>query len=237
MNIRTLYASEIECRIGMVNEKGLSLLLYKNARVDMQILDECFGVFGWKRNHTCIDRKLYCTIQIKDPDTGQWISKEDVGVSGFTEKEKSQASDSFKRAAVNIGIGRELYSAPFIWVPATKVTIQRRGDKFCCYDHFKVSSISYNDKKEITGLSIVRIEDNSVVYELRSTGKNTDNNKNTVLSDGEIKELYAELGRTGVDINSVFKRYGISTIEEMSHDTFNKALNSLRKTKDKIKVA
>ena len=80
MNIRTLYANEIECRIGMVNEKGLSLLLYKNARVDMQILDEYFGIFGWQRQHTCIEGNLYCTIQIKDPETQQWIAKEDVGV-------------------------------------------------------------------------------------------------------------------------------------------------------------
>ena len=233
MNIRTLYANEIECRIGMVNEKGLSLLLYKNARVDMQILDECFGIFGWQRQHTCIEGNLYCTIQIKDPETQQWIAKEDVGVSGYTEKEKSQASDAFKRAAVNIGIGRELYSAPFIWIPASKVTIQRRGDKFCCYDHFKVSSISYNDKKEIVGLKIIKVEDNSTVYEMRNNHKTN----NTVLSDAQVRNLYSELNRTGVDINSIFKRYGINSIEEMSYDTFSKAMNSLRKTKDKIHVA
>ena len=116
--IRLLRAEEIECRIAMVNEKGLSLLLYKDARVDQRILDETFGAFGWKRSHQCIDGNLYCTVEVYNKDSGEWVSKQDVGTTGYTEKEKSQASDSFKRACFNWGIGRELYSAPFIWIPA-----------------------------------------------------------------------------------------------------------------------
>ena len=115
--IRLLKADEIECRVSMINEKGLSLLLYKDARVDQKILDETFGAFGWKRSHQCIDGNLYCTVEIYDRESGEWISKQDVGTTGYTEKEKSQASDSFKRACFNWGIGRELYTAPFIWIP------------------------------------------------------------------------------------------------------------------------
>jgi hypothetical protein len=215
----------------MVNEKGLSLLLYKNARVDMQILDETFGMFCWKRTHHCIDGKLYCTIEICNPETGEWIAKEDVGVSGFAEKEKSQASDAFKRAAVNIGIGRELYSAPFIWISASKVNIQRRGDKFYCNDHFAVSSISYNNTREISALTIVNIADGSVVYNMGSS-------KSTyTLSNDKVQQLYDELNRTGVDINTVFKRYGVDSIQEMSEDTYQKAMNSLKRTRDKFNVA
>ena len=116
--IRLLRADEIECRISVINEKRLSLLLYKDARVDQRILDETFGPFGWKRSHQCIDGSLYCTVEIFNKETGQWIAKQDVGTTGYAEKEKSQASDSFKRACFNWGIGRELYSAPFIWIPA-----------------------------------------------------------------------------------------------------------------------
>ena len=183
MEIRLLRADEIECRIGTINEKGLSLLLYKDARADMKILDETFGVFGWKRTHQSIDGNLYCTVEIWDnekqswiakQDVGtvsytnlyctveiwdnekqSWIAKQDVGTVSYTEKEKGQASDSFKRACVSIGIGRELYSAPFIWVSAQKCKIQRRNDKLICYDKFSVSEISYSKDREITALSIV----------------------------------------------------------------------------------
>ena len=137
--IRLLRADEIECRIAVLNEKGLSLLLYKDARVDQKILDETFGVFGWKRSHQCIDGNLYCTVEIRDKETGEWIAKQDVGTTNYAEKEKSQASDSFKRACFNWGIGRELYSAPFIWIPASKVQIQRKNDKYYCNENFQMT--------------------------------------------------------------------------------------------------
>ncbi len=91
--------------VSVINEKGLSLLLYKDARVDQRILDETFGAFGWKRSHQCIDGNLYCTVEVFDKETMQWIAKQDVGTMGYTEKEKSQASDSFKRACFNWGLG------------------------------------------------------------------------------------------------------------------------------------
>ena len=112
IRIRALRADEIECRIGTISERGLSLLLYKDARADMRILDETFGCFGWKRTHQSIDGNLYCTVELWDSEKKEWISKQDVGTVSYTEKEKGQASDSFKRACVSVGIGRELYSAP-----------------------------------------------------------------------------------------------------------------------------
>lgn len=123
--IRLLKENEIECRAAIVKQNGISILLYKDARVDQRILDETFGPFGWKRSHQSIDGNLYCTVEILDKDTGEWVSKQDVGTTGHAEKEKSQASDSFKRACFNWGIGRELYSAPFIWIPAGKANIQQ----------------------------------------------------------------------------------------------------------------
>ena len=115
--IRLLEASEIECRVGSIGKNGFSLLLYKDARVDQKILDECFSPCGWKRTHQEIGGNLYCTVEVWDAEKQQWIAKQDVGTESYTEKEKGQASDSFKRACVNWGIGRELYSAPFIWIP------------------------------------------------------------------------------------------------------------------------
>lgn len=164
LNIRLLRADEIECRIGTINEKGLSLLLYKDARADMKILDETFGCMGWKRTHQLIDGNLYCTVEVWDNEKEQWIAKQDVGTTSYTEKEKGQASDSFKRACVSVGIGRELYSAPFVWVPAQKCNIQKRGEKFVCYDKFEVSNIVYGDEREIVGLTIINSDTGEVVY-------------------------------------------------------------------------
>ena len=171
--IRLLRAEEIECRIAMVNEKGLSLLLYKDARVDQRILDETFGAFGWKRSHQCIDGNLYCTVEVYNKDSGEWVSKQDVGTTGYTEKEKSQASDSFKRACFNWGIGRELYSAPFIWVPAAKTSIQKKGDKYISNERFSVSAISFNDNREIVSLEITDSH-GQTVYVLRHSENDQD---------------------------------------------------------------
>ena len=52
MKFRLLNADEIECRVSTVSEKGLSLLLYKDARADMNLLDETVGPMNWQRSHT-----------------------------------------------------------------------------------------------------------------------------------------------------------------------------------------
>ena len=222
--IRALRADEIECRIGTISEKGLSLLLYKDARADMRILDETFGCLGWKRTHQSIDGNLYCTVELWDSEKKEWISKQDVGTVSYTEKEKGQASDSFKRACVTVGIGRELYSAPFIWVSAQKCNIQRKNDKWICYDRFSVTDISYSESREITGLTIVNQDSGEVVYSMFPNAKR---------HSSQFNEFYFELDRTGVSLDTVLSRYGVNSLEEMKPDMLNKALNSLRKTKTK----
>ena len=115
MKFRTLRADEIDVRLASVKQNGVSLLLYKDARCDMNILDETVGPFNWQRQHTRDNAN--CIISIWDEDKGQWVSKEDTGTESYTEKEKGLASDSFKRACFNWGIGRELYTSPFIYIP------------------------------------------------------------------------------------------------------------------------
>lgn len=150
---RDLKPNEIDVRIATINEKGLTLLLYKDARVDMDILDETVGPMNWQRKHTRDNAN--CTIEIWDKDKGQWVSKEDTGTESFTEKEKGLASDSFKRAGFNWGIGRELYTSPFIWIPAEKCNIKSntKTNKLMCNDKFVVEAIEITDKV-ITGLAI-----------------------------------------------------------------------------------
>lgn len=112
---RALRADEVECRIGTVKDgKGVSLLLYKDARCDMNILDETVGSMNWQKRYSRDNAN--CEVGIWDESKSQWIWKEDTGTESNTEKEKGLASDSFKRACFNWGIGRELYTAPFIWI-------------------------------------------------------------------------------------------------------------------------
>ncbi len=153
--VRLLKAEEIECRVSTVGERGISLLLYKDARVDQKILDETFTPFGWRRSHQTLIGDLYCTVEIWDKDKGQWIGKQDVGTESNSEKEKGRASDSFKRACFNWGIGRELYTAPFIWIPADRVKLQWQDNRWITRERFQVRSIGYNDRREIVSLEIV----------------------------------------------------------------------------------
>ena len=162
--IRLLSKEDIDVRVAQTNiynNNGqqvvkVNLLLYKNARVDMKILDELFTPMGWKRTHKLIGDRLYCSVEVFNEKTGEWICKEDVGVESNTEAEKGQASDSFKRACVNWGIGRELYTAPRISVELTDKEYTRGQDgKIRVWATFGVKSIGYDaNSRTITSLEI-----------------------------------------------------------------------------------
>lgn len=146
-DIRLLRADEIDVRVQSVKDNGGVFLLYKDARCDMRILDETFGVTGWQRSHDVVNSNLFCTVEIWDEEKKMWIRKQDVGTESNTEKEKGEASDSFKRACFNIGIGRELYTSPFVWItPLVGENLK--------YAKFHVSHITYNDLREIVELDI-----------------------------------------------------------------------------------
>ena len=147
---RLLTADEIECRISQISDKGLALLLYKTARTDANLLDERYGPFAWQNDFKIVDNVLYGGIGLREVD-GEWVWKWDAGTESNTEAEKGRASDAFKRAGFKWGIGRELYTAPRIWISADKCNIRDRK----CYDNFEVEKIAYNDKQEISGISIL----------------------------------------------------------------------------------
>lgn len=170
MKFRDLRADEIECRAQSVKKSGLVLLLYKDARVDMNILDETVQPENWQREHYECKGNLFCRVgictrvkidmsgnegDILSPD---WVWKSDCGTESNTEAQKGEASDSFKRACFNWGIGRELYTAPFIWIPASMCNIEeRQGNNgkpvYTCYDKFSVKSITI-ENKQIVALTI-----------------------------------------------------------------------------------
>lgn len=146
---RLLRADEIECRVSRVTEKGVVLLLYKTARTDADLLDETFSPWGWQNGFQLIDGVLYGGIGIKD-DSGNFLFKWDAGTESNTEAEKGRASDAFKRAGFKWGLGRELYSAPFVFIPAAKCNIKNGK----CYDNFEVGAIGYDEQERINYLVI-----------------------------------------------------------------------------------
>lgn len=167
--IRNLRADEIEVRVGQLIYtdasktaiKGVCVLLYKDARCDMNILDEVFGAMNWQCEYTRDNRN--CMVSIWDPGKSQWIIKEDTGTESETEAEKGLASDAFKRACVKVGIGRELYTSPKrMFIPT--------NDKYIKLD---VKSISYKknengeEMKVIDAVEIVDVKGN-VVYQYQA---------------------------------------------------------------------
>lgn len=156
---RLLKADEINCRVQQVTDKGGAIiLLYKDARVDMNILDETYGAMNWQRSHELINGNLFCTISVWDDAKKTWVSKQDVGVESITEATKGEASDAFKRAGFNWGIGRELYTAPFVFVQLDDSETRRNSNgKLAANFNFKltVSRIEYNEQREITTLVLV----------------------------------------------------------------------------------
>mgnify|MGYP001336619351 FL=1 len=241
MKIRTLRANEIELRVGMIKENGCSLLLYKDARVDMKILDEVYGPHGWQRKHEVINGNLFCTIEVWDDEKKQWISKQDVGVESYTEKEKGQASDAFKRAGFNVGIGRELYTAPFIWINLNKNEVYQRNGKYYLHPSikFEVKEIDYNKDREINKLVIV---DNRgrIRYDL---GKYVNNTVEAKATEEQMKE-YVRLTKELTDLNHfdytkfmqhIKKTYGVNNVAELSSADMEANLELFRKTLAKLR--
>lgn len=154
--MRALRPDEIEVRVGQVFEKGVSMLLYKNARTDMQILDETYSPMGWQCKYKEVKGNLFCAIGILSPEYDEWVWKEDCGTESNTEKEKGEASDAFKRAGFRWGIGRELYTAPFIWLPVATVPNGKGGFRL-------------NNPRELNGIYVSKINTEEVNGRLKIT--------------------------------------------------------------------
>ena len=221
-SFRNLTVEEIECRIGTINAKGLSLLLYKDARCDMNILDDTVGAMNWKKAYTRDNRN--CTVYIYDTDKEEWIGKEDTGTESNTESEKGLASDSFKRACVVWGIGRELYSAPFIWISASLCKIEVSGQRYICKDRFEVSEIEYDKAGRICSLKIEKVafKDRTVVFEWR----NKTLPRHMV---DTLKQIAPDHGYTEEQICGFF---GVSSYEELTVEQFDKLMSSMGENHD-----
>jgi hypothetical protein len=159
MIIRKLKPSEIQVKVKQFVNKGDSwsvlCLLYKNARVDMAILDEVFGPKNWEKRYELVNGNLFCTVSVWDEAKSAWVSKSDVGTESDTEAEKGEASDAFKRACTNWGIGRELYTGPAVWVKLNRDEVKEKNGKPTYYDKLSVSEVEYDEEGTISRLVVV----------------------------------------------------------------------------------
>ncbi|MCK5609196.1 hypothetical protein KAR91_45400 [Candidatus Pacearchaeota archaeon] len=91
---------------------------YIDARDVMDRLDEVC-TYGWHRNHEELKGRIYAGVGIILP-SGKVMWRWDCGTESNTEAEKGESSDSFKRAAVNTGVGRFLYDLDIQYVDANE---------------------------------------------------------------------------------------------------------------------
>lgn len=215
---RLLRADEIECRVATCTKNGVSLLLYKNARCDMSILDETVGAHSWQRDHKELKGVIYAGVGILNNESGEWIWKWDAGAESYTEKEKGEASDSFKRACVNWGIGRELYTAPFIWVKAEDTKLEEYTDngktKYRCKDNFIVRSIEYEN--DTISYLLICNKRGEIVYQYGVA--EADKTPRT--------KLIAYCKSIGIDMNDVAAKYELG--KGSTDDDYIRALEGLK---------
>lgn len=221
MEYEFLNASEISCRVRQISEKGLSLLLYVTSRDGQKRLDEKYGPLGWQDRYEVIDGELYCIISAWDKEKQMWISKEDVGTASYTAKEKGRASDAFKRACVKHGIGRELYTAPFIWISASSCNINTDKDgRLTTKDKFFVNTITYSSDGKINELEIVN-QDMVIVYKQYPSQQ---------IDDVKYKVLKQKLDEAGVSEKEIEDLFHIHTIKELDINMWNICMRKLEVT-------
>lgn len=228
MEFRELRADEIEARISQVTKKGCGILLYKNARCDMNILDEAVGSFNWQRDHKELKGNMYAGIAIRNQDTGEWVWKWDCGKESYTEAEKGEASDSFKRAGFNWGIGRELYTAPFIWFKADQCNLEPPNvDKPKCFDTFKVEDIEYKNGK-ISYLKVVNNKTKAVFTWGRSKDLKEDNVSDLITED-EYTEIVDLIKWANVNESKLLAQYKIQSFMELTKVQYTALKQKLQK--------
>lgn len=206
---RRLNADEIECRVQSNKDNGCILLLYKNARCDMNILDETVGQMNWQRDHKELKGVMYAGVGIYNDERNEWVWKWDCGSESNTDAQKGEASDSFKRACVNWGIGRELYTAPFIWINRNDYEVIDKTNR--CKDSFRVGEIGYDDAGNISYLTIFNKRTDKKVYSY-STGK-----KETPIKGYPSRDVMVKCARDHYPddlISVLLETFGIEKIED-----------------------
>lgn len=215
---RALRPDEVECRIGTVSKqgKGLSLLLYKTSRTDMDLLDETVGPERWQCDFKDHKGTLFGGIGIKVAD--EWVWKWNAGSPSDMEAAKGEASDAMKRSGFAWGIGRELYTAPFIWVSAQDCNLTDRNGKWVSYDTFSVTEMTVDDGR-ITRLTVVNDKTGKVVHQFGKTPQNVPERPRAAtppkpqMTEEEKAECAEIAEQLGGDRSAVFAAYKANGME------------------------
>lgn len=231
MKFRALRADEVDVRIGTVKQNGVSLLLYKDARCDMNVLDETVGSLNWQKQYSRDNAN--CTVSIWDEAKKQWVSKEDTGTESYTEAEKGLASDSFKRACFNWGIGRELYTAPFIWISgATK------SDRFWVRDMEveggKITNLTickcnqYGDKLPEVAYTYphLAVKERMPVLQKPAAPATTESLPVNI-SEKDVMTLEAIAAKKNVTVPMILAKFHIKSLSQMDSQMYVKCLKLL----------
>lgn len=215
MEFRKLKEDEIDCRVSQIASNYCTLLLYKDARVDMNILDETVGSMNWQKHY--LRDNANCIVAIYDESKCEWVEKEDTGTESFTEAEKGLASDSFKRACFNWGIGRELYTAPNIIIfPKKEMGIKGKDEfyekdngKYETKTRFWVEYIDYIGNK----IQNIIIRDNK--NNIRFTQLTKDYEEQLIKIDKSLTKEIERVEEKGIDREDIYKRYNVDSTANM----------------------
>lgn len=228
---RLLNADEIECRIAQVKSNGIVLLLYKTARTDANLLDETVGFENWQNDFKIVDGVLYGGIGIYT-DNG-WVWKWDAGTESNTEAEKGRASDAFKRAGFKWGIGRELYSAPFTWIPSSKCTITKDSNgNNKCFEKFEVTKIGYDKNRDINELVIINSQTRVEVFKMGAKVSETFGGEKKITAT-QVKALKKSCDEDQIPPEYVCELYGVGGLPELSEAKMANIVSNWDKLKAK----
>lgn len=227
MEFRALRPDEIECRVQQVTQKGVMLLLYKDARCDMAVLDETVGALGWQRKHQLINNKEFCTVSIRDATIGEWIEKQDCGTESNTEKAKGESSDALKRACFSWGIGRELYTKIFIFIAVE--TIEKKDAK-----GYK----KYEMKDRFAKFTVSKIETDNKAKKILHLEIDNKYNKTIFVWDNENPPKYEDMQEVAEQSNTKEK---LTTTEKLitiaqRELLFNKAKQNAQTVRQAMKT-
>lgn len=226
LEFRLLRADEIDARISQCGSWGVQLLLYKDARCDMNILDETVGAMNWQRHHS--RENANCIVSIWDSEKCQWIEKEDTGTESNTEREKGLASDSFKRACFAWGIGRELYSAPAMFVRANDLkTLEERNGKWTCKDAFEVTDICYEGHR-ISSVTVKNLKTGKGLSFGTATPRNHfEKTGNERISPEEADRLVTACEAAGKTVQKALEACKKTTITEITKTQYRALMAQL----------
>ena len=168
---RKLEEKEVHIKVIRADLNEVELALYTDRMTVENIMDETFGPMNWMSSHKTRtkgngEEECYCAVSVWDERKQCWIMRDDVGDG---ETDKIQCTDAFKRACVNFGIARELYTLPEPLICSTsqnvngkihtKINISPQPDgTVICPDSFSLLQYCTNDAGRIDAICI---KDNS----------------------------------------------------------------------------